>query len=169
MRLIEFAKQEFPSEGQAPDTAEILDPREIDNVISMVRRSTGVDVSDAQVADLPGDTAGVFYLTTKRIEVDEEIVYSDDLGHVLTHEAFHKRHLAERKAKGMDQISDIEVEEALTELATKEKTGKVIAYRGYISSLVSLAGRAGETVSGLIDLYVAGNSDIINEIIEQVA
>ena len=135
--------------------------------IRAARTATGIDVSDAEVKDLPGDIAGEYHLDTKQIRADVEVMTSENrklVEHVLTHEAWH----AANKERGdKEVIRETNFEEALTEAATAQTTGQIRAYQEHAHLVDEVAVVTGGTRGELIELFMRGENEGLNERYEQ--
>lgn len=135
--------------------------------IEAAKTATGVEVANAEVKELPGDIAGEYHLDTKEIKADVDVMASGNaelVAHVLTHEAWH----AANKAKGdKSVIADVNLEEALTEAATADTTGRIIAYQEHAHLIDDVAQATDTTRRDLIDLYKRGRNERLNQLYTQ--
>ncbi len=131
------------------------------NIWGAVRQTlavTGVDVSRASITDLPGNVVGQFDTRDKGIKFDEEIITSNKLVHVATHEGWHAAN--DNKAGGVRL--DTSFEEGLTEEATKETTRISMAYDREQQMVGEVAQAVGETKSKLVRLFKNGENRELN-------
>ncbi len=159
-----MAKSGMEAANDDVDVSEIAE--QIFAGIEAAKAATGIDVADAEVKDLPGDIAGEYHLDTKKIKADVNVMASGNarlIEHVLTHEAWH----AANKARGDKAvIGDVNFEEALTEAATAETTGQVIAYQEHAHLIGDVAVEVGVTRGKVIELFKNGENGKLNAMYE---
>ena len=155
MKLATFKNQEIPEATKIG----------IEHGEKKAQEKLGVYIGNSEVTDLPGTIAGQYHLGTKEKKFDEDFLItqtSNRVMHVILHESYHQAN----KERGDDQlISDVGVEEALTELATAEISGKTIAYQREIDQLRLNASREALSIFSLVELYKQGQNAKINNLL----
>lgn len=117
-----------------PKIKEITD--NIQHAVRNVLINTHIDVSTAEVADLPQNIGGRYHTGLGKIEIDNKILLSKHFYEASAHETNHKINDAGR---GKEQIQDEAFCEGLTQLKTIQETnGKSNAYAGYVQQVLSM-------------------------------
>ncbi len=134
----------------------------IRDALQMAREATGLDLSSAEIRDLPGNTLGMYEPGSDRTSIDEDVLKSDYLGQVVTHEGLHGKN--RKKSRGIRLASDFE--EGLTEESAALKTGKKIAYPEERAKVAAIASHVGKTRRHLLELFQSGENEQLNEYYE---
>lgn len=150
-----------------------------ENIRQMMQKTveaTGIDVSTATIVDLPDSTAGQYTLSDDKISFNPMILKDDDAVHAAIHESHHKNNKKKaRTQKEFELIENVKLEEALTELATSNTTGEVIAYKQEIPLVDQIAAQASRvrnqiiTKADLVELFKQGKNSEINAIYDLAA
>ena len=137
----------------------------IDSAIRETRTATAVNLGQAEIRDLPGDTAGTYNIATKGIELETNIIKDPE---VLTHVGIHEGKHAQNKREGDEEIIvDVDFEEALTERSTAQVTGEVRAYPHLVHMVDEVARSTGHTSNQVIDLFERGQNAKLNQLYSQ--
>ena len=130
--------------------------------ISKTKVLTGIDLSNASVENLPGNTAGLYYLGKGRTKIDQELLESGDEVsriQVLVHESMHQ--VNDKKSNGV-KIVDVDFLESLNELATERRTGRFLADHADKSDANKIASAVGKSVNQLLSEYENGDNEKLN-------
>ncbi len=123
-----------------------------------VQAITGQDIANDAVEDLPGNVAGQFHVLSKKRTIDTAVISSDDFFHVATHEAWH----AANDQKNKTKIKSVDLEEGLTELATKEASHRTTAYHEEQAMVGEVVRAVGKTRGDLVRCFKAGENEALN-------
>lgn len=130
--------------------------------LSVVRAKTGKDLSSAEVKDLEGNTAGLYYVGQGRVELDRALI--ERAGDVMTkvHVALHEANHWVFDEKRNGERIDTGFEEGLNEKLTQRTTGKTLAYDSEQSMVDDVARKTNQSVATLVDQFESGDSKNLN-------
>ncbi|MBL4694751.1 hypothetical protein JKY72_05280 [Candidatus Gracilibacteria bacterium] len=141
----------------------------INSAVHTATRVTGRKVARTKVDTLNGNIAGLYNIASNQTFLDHNIAETGDeqlTTHVLTHEAWHQTN----KEEGDNVIiTNSNFEEALTETATSETTGQILAYHEHMPLIDMVARQTSTTREKLIELFKEGHNAELNNLYEQAA
>ena len=173
MNIIEYTRN---LEKEEENIEQLEHSSDIENISVAIKRDiakskvlTGIDVSNATVENLQGNTAGLYYLGQNRIKIDKEILDSGDEKarlQVLVHESMHQ--VNDSRSNGV-RIIDTDFLESMNELATERRTGEFLAENAKKSDAEKIASKVGKSVQAIVDMYEEGRNTELNEYYSRAA
>lgn len=141
----------------------------IEYTINIPQKNTGIDISDAEVADIPDHIGGLYNTEAKGnslkkepdIALNQNLMLSPDLVYVANHEATHKQAWENFRKKygqaNMMSFIPVEFEEGLCEGANDRDFNRTsTVYVEYKALVNDIARTINKPVGELQDLYKAG-------------